>query len=115
MLFDFTVKKCKVFPAINSHNRHDGCSNQVNYISKVTDYDLHERKSNGILQTVYKMKEINNKEDNFNVGLSTGNYGHSNMSTNEKIMIYDHFPVWAISLAVSAGVTVAVGIILYFY
>ena len=36
--------------------------------------------------------------------------------TSEKIIIIDdNFPVWAISLAVSAAVTIAVGIILFFY
>ena len=36
--------------------------------------------------------------------------------TSEKILIIDdNFPVWAISLAVSAAVTIAVGIILFFY
>ncbi len=112
MLFDFTLEKCKVFPATNSHN---GCSNTLNYITKVTGYDLDDRKNNGILQPVYKMKEIQDNDNNFNVDLSTENYQQMNTSNYGKIMIDDHFPVWAISLAVSVSVTVAVGIILYFY
>ena len=112
MLLDVNSGKCDQIREDNS------CGNKRKLKEKADDKDFLGglKKENDIIKS---MSEILKEHDDPDVHLGTTvsplELNTLNLTASNVIVIRDDFPVWAISFAVSAAVTVAVGVILFFY
>ena len=112
MFLDLNSGKC------GQINEANACGMNKKFKVKAKDKDFLGglKKENDIIKS---MSELS-KEQEAQVAFLHTTVSHLELNTvnitSEKILIIDdNFPVWAISLAVSAAVTIAVGIILFFY
>ena len=84
--------------------------------SEHTHKDIHGglKKENDVIKSMFDSEEPKHKQV-LKSQLSSLELNTFNLTSINAVIIDDDFPVWAISLAVSALVTLAVGIILYVY